>query len=99
MPTNVAPHRMVTSSHRFISFTFPSAMEAYALTIDTDEQISRKVLNAVIWMLRTLPGIQITAFNTFLLICSSVLNAVIWMLRTLPGCAHGLGDDPKRRMM
>src|SRR2546422_490208 len=35
----------------------PSWIEAYAFTIDTLEQISRNVLNAVTLMLRTIPGL------------------------------------------
>src|SRR2546429_8147518 len=97
MPTNVAPPRMVISSQKRIFFGSPSWIAAYALTIDTLEQISRNVLKAVIVL-----NIKITAFNTFLLICSSVsmvkADAAIqdgdpkkmrfWLLMTILGGAE-----------
>src|SRR2546425_6557806 len=69
-PTNPAPQMIVTSSQNLrppscIRFpgTFrrkyflPSAIAAYALTMETDEQISRKVLSPVSGTLRTAPGL------------------------------------------
>ena len=46
----------MSPSHRRSPFWSPSAIAAYALTIETDEQISRNVLKAVMGMLRTTPG-------------------------------------------
>ena len=56
MPTNVAPPRIVINSQKRILRGSPSAMPAYAFTIETLEQISRNVLNAVILMFSTTPG-------------------------------------------
>src|SRR2546422_3164616 len=48
---------MVISSQKRIFLGSPSWIAAYALTIDTLEQISRNVLKAVILMLSTMPGL------------------------------------------
>src|SRR5882762_5143381 len=57
MPTNAAPPRMVMSSQKRIFLGSPSWIAAYALTIDTLEQISRNVLKAEILMLSTIPSL------------------------------------------
>src|SRR6266545_5220505 len=68
-PTNPAPQMIVTSSQNLSppscsvfpgtlrrKYFLPSAIAAYALTIETDEQISRKVFRPVSGTLRTAPG-------------------------------------------
>src|SRR6185503_12843834 len=69
-PTNPAPQMIVMSSQNLRppscslcpgtlrrKYFFPSAIAAYAFTIDTDEQISRKVLMPVSGTLSTAPGL------------------------------------------
>src|SRR5512145_3334002 len=69
-PTNAAPQMIVTSSQNLRppscsvlpgtgrrKYFLPSAIAAYAFTIDTDEQISKKVLMPVSGTLRTAPGL------------------------------------------
>src|SRR5262245_32745178 len=68
--TNAAPQIIVTSSQNLSppsrssfpgtarrKYFLPSWMAAYALTIDTDEQISRNVLKAVSGTFSTAPGL------------------------------------------
>src|SRR6267154_4407674 len=68
-PTNPAPQMIVTSSQNLSppscsifpgtfrrKYFLPSAMAAYAVTTETDEQISRKVLSPVSGTLSTAPG-------------------------------------------
>src|SRR5438093_12955181 len=68
-PTKPAPQMIVTSSQNLSppswsrfpgtlrkKYLLPSAIAAYALTIETDEQISRNVLSPVSGTLRTAPG-------------------------------------------
>src|SRR5947207_1718861 len=69
-PTKAAPQMIVTSIQNFSppsrsnfpgtarrKYFLPSTIAAYALTIETDEQISRKVLNAVSGTLSTALGL------------------------------------------
>ena len=69
-PTNAAPHSIVTSIQNLSppsrnsfpgtarrKYFLPSAIAAYAFTIDTDEQIRRNVLTAVSGTLSTAPGL------------------------------------------
>src|SRR2546425_7963994 len=57
MLTKLAPMRIVSPSQKRSFRWSPSAMEAYAFTIETEEQINRNVLTAVTGMFSTAPGL------------------------------------------